>query len=46
MVFLEINQKLGKETSELFTDVLSEVELVKDISGNERFVWGRKTVES
>lgn len=46
MVFLEINQKLGKKTSELFTDVLSEVELVKDISGNERFVWGRKTVES
>ena len=47
-VFLEINQKLGRETRELFVDVLSEVELLKDISGNERFVWGRKgnTVES
>lgn len=41
-VFLEINQKLGKETLELFTDVLSETELIKDLSGNERFVWGRK----
>ncbi len=42
LVFLEINQKLGQETRELFVDVLSEVELLKDISGNERFVWGRK----
>jgi len=42
LVFLEINQKLGKETRELFVDVLSEVEVLKDISGNERFVWGRK----
>ena len=41
LVFLEINQKLGKETLELFTDVLSEVELLKDLSGNERIVWGR-----
>ncbi|QBO59433.1 peptide chain release factor N(5)-glutamine methyltransferase [Chryseobacterium salivictor] len=40
LVFLEINQKLGKETLELFTDVLSEVELMKDLSGNERFIWG------
>ncbi|MDP2454785.1 MULTISPECIES: peptide chain release factor N(5)-glutamine methyltransferase [unclassified Kaistella] len=40
-VFLEINQKLGNETLELFTDVLSEVELMKDLSGNERIVWGR-----
>lgn len=40
LVFLEINQKLGNETRELFIDVLSEVELLKDISGNERFVWG------
>ena len=46
MVFLEINQKLGKETAELFKDVLVEVHLVKDISGNERMVWGRKTVDS
>jgi len=42
LVFLEINQKLGQETRELFVDVLSEVELLKDISGNERFVWGKK----
>ena len=42
LVFLEINQKLGKETLELFTNVLSETELIKDLSGNERFVWGRK----
>ena len=41
-VFLEINQKLGKETRELFVDALSQVELLKDISGNDRFVWGRK----
>ena len=42
LVFLEINQKLGKETLELFTDVLSEAALIRDLSGNERFVWGRK----
>ncbi len=42
MVFLEINQKLGEETKALFTDVLSEVYLVKDISGNDRFVFGKK----
>lgn len=42
LIFLEINQKLGEETLELFRDVLSEAELMKDLSGNERFVWGRK----
>lgn len=42
LVFLEINQKLGKETRELFSEVLSETFLLKDISGNERMVWGRK----
>ena len=41
LVFLEINQKLGQVTRNLFVDVLSEVELLKDLSGNERFVWGR-----
>ncbi|ROI08827.1 peptide chain release factor N(5)-glutamine methyltransferase [Chryseobacterium sp. H3056] len=46
MVFLEINQKLGKETAELFKNVLEEVHLLEDISGNERMVWGRKTVDS
>lgn len=40
LLFLEINQKLGIETKNLFVDVLSEVDLVKDLSGNERFVWG------
>lgn len=42
MLFLEINQKLGEETKALFTNVLSEVHLIKDISGNDRFVFGRK----
>ncbi len=42
LVFLEINQKLGKETLELFSDVLKEAELIKDLSGNDRIVWGRK----
>lgn len=42
MVFLEINQKLGKETRDLFVNILSQTELVKDISGNDRFVWGVK----
>lgn len=42
LIFLEINQKLGSETRDLFTEVLSEVRLVKDLSGNDRFVVGRK----
>lgn len=41
MVFLEINQKLGAETRDLFVPVLSEVDLVRDLSGNDRFVWGK-----
>lgn len=41
LFFLEINQKLGKETLELFRN-FSESELVKDLSGNDRFVMGRK----
>jgi release factor glutamine methyltransferase len=41
MIFLEINQKLGKETLELFKN-FSESKLVKDLSGNDRFVMGRK----
>lgn len=40
LLFLEINQKLGIETKNLFVGVLSEVELVKDLSGNDRFVIG------
>lgn len=42
LVFLEINQKLGKETLQLFENVLSESYLIKDLSGNDRFVYGRK----
>ncbi|MBV6879629.1 HemK/PrmC family methyltransferase [Epilithonimonas ginsengisoli] len=42
LLFLEINQKLGKETLELFQDGFSEVELLKDISGNDRMIFGRK----
>ena len=41
LFFLEINQKLGNETLELFKN-FSESELVKDLSGNDRFVMGRK----
>lgn len=40
-LFLEINQKLGKETLRLFQN-LTEKHLVKDLSGNDRFVIGRK----
>jgi len=42
LLFLEINQKLGKETLELYQDGFSEVELLKDISGNDRMIFGRK----
>lgn len=42
LLFLEINQKLGDETRDLYTEVLSEVRLIKDLSGNDRFVAGRK----
>ena len=41
-VFLEINQKLGKETLQLFQDVLTKSELIKDLSENDRFVIGEK----
>lgn len=41
MIFLEINQKLGKETLELFQQ-FSEAELLKDISGNDRMIFVRK----
>lgn len=42
LVFLEINQKLGAETLLLFSEVLREAELLKDLSENDRFVMGRK----
>jgi len=41
MVFLEINQKLGKETLELFLN-FSESVLLKDISGNDRMIFAQK----
>ena len=41
LVFLEINQKLGKETLELFSH-FSEAQLIKDISGNDRLVYAKK----
>ncbi|WDF46348.1 peptide chain release factor N(5)-glutamine methyltransferase [Chryseobacterium sp. KACC 21268] len=42
LLFLEINQKLGKETLELYQQGFSEVELLRDISGNDRIIFGRK----
>lgn len=41
MVFLEINQKLGKETLELFNSFQS-AELIQDLSGNDRFIFAVK----
>ncbi|WP_294249813.1 peptide chain release factor N(5)-glutamine methyltransferase [uncultured Chryseobacterium sp.] len=42
MLFLEINQKLGPETLELYQKDFAESFLLKDLSGNDRFVFGRK----
>lgn len=42
LLFLEINQKLGPETLELYTEHFSEVQLIKDLSDNDRFVFGKK----
>lgn len=39
--FLEINQKLGIETLNLFND-FNQVQLLKDLSGNDRFVIGKR----
>ena len=41
LLFLEINQKLGSETLELYQD-FSNVRLLKDLSENDRFIYGRK----
>lgn len=41
LLFLEINQKLGPETLELY-DYFSEAQLLKDLSENDRFIFGRK----
>lgn len=42
MIFLEINQKLGPETLELFSENFSEALLLKDISANDRIIYVRK----
>ena len=41
MIFLEINQKFGKETLALFQTFRS-AELIRDLSGNDRFVVVKK----
>ncbi len=41
-LFLEINQKLGPQTLELYTGRLSKLDLIKDLSGNDRFIVGKK----
>lgn len=41
LLFLEINQKLGPETLELY-QYFSNVQLLKDLSENDRFIYGRK----
>ena len=42
LLFLEINQKLCQETLELYQVLFSHVELVKDLSENDRFIFGLK----
>ncbi|MBQ0152511.1 MAG: peptide chain release factor N(5)-glutamine methyltransferase [Chryseobacterium sp.] len=42
LLILEINQKLGPETLALYTNTFSTSELIKDLSGNDRFVMGEK----
>lgn len=44
-IFLEINQKLGKETADLFQN-FSSVTLLKDLSQNERFIIVRNDIIS
>lgn len=41
MVFLEINQRLGQQTLELFQN-FSESKLIQDISGNNRMVFAKQ----
>lgn len=42
LLFLEINQKLGKKTLELYKETFSEAHLIKDLSQNDRFIFGIK----
>ncbi|NIF04865.1 peptide chain release factor N(5)-glutamine methyltransferase [Chryseobacterium sp. Tr-659] len=41
LLFLEINQKLGPQTLELYSD-FSDAQLLKDLSENDRFIYGKK----
>jgi len=41
LLFLEINQKLGQETLDLYKDFV-QAELIKDLSENDRFIFGIK----
>lgn len=42
LLFLEINQKLGTETLDLYTGHFSDAQLIKDLSENDRFIVGKK----
>ncbi|WP_288457790.1 peptide chain release factor N(5)-glutamine methyltransferase [uncultured Chryseobacterium sp.] len=42
LLFLEINQKLGSETLDLYRNDFEEAALIKDLSENDRFIFGRK----
>jgi release factor glutamine methyltransferase len=42
-VWVEINENLGKETAAIFKyPIFSEVTIIKDIHGKERFIKARK----
>lgn len=41
LLFLEINQKLGSETLELYQH-FTNAQLLKDLSENDRFIYGKK----
>ena len=42
LLFLEINQKSGPETLDLYVNYFSKVQLIKDLSENDRFIFGVK----
>ncbi|NML70086.1 peptide chain release factor N(5)-glutamine methyltransferase [Chryseobacterium sp. RP-3-3] len=42
LLFLEINQKLGPETLDLYSGHFSDAQLIKDLSENDRFIVGKK----
>jgi methylase of polypeptide subunit release factors len=39
LLFLEINQKLGSETLDLYRNDFEEAALIKDLSENDRCFW-------